>query len=557
MKQSASAMLRALERARENYAPGAGAQKRALLRALSSARLRTPREVRRLHEHLCYLHAYPDDARLFAQVERMLGSFARRSDLKRHHSALADSGIAGTDIHYRFFWPAARRLAARWPRLLEIDWDNVHDEDALARALPLIVTPVEAAWLQVRRPEPREALEQLCAGKVREGTFYVRRVEALAGDDFTREAFFDGIDLAMVLRAGRDTPSRTRARWGGSPATFRAAPLPRGRPDLRKALARPPASVRFVSPTLGRAAVELARDAMVTRARDLDAFSYGESRDVRIVDDGDGLQWLMIGTKPERRAPFRTAYGYVMLRSGVPVGYIQTDSLFGCADISFNTFPTFRGGEAAHLFARTLAMARALLSAKSFTIEPYQLGHDNEDGIASGAWWFYYKLGFRPRNTAIRTIVRRELARMKRDQKYRSPKKILRRLAEDYLYFEPGRERAPSWPRVAELGVRAAARLSSIAGAERETAARRCVTDAMRLLGVRSLSRTGAAVRTAWQHWAPIVVQLPGIARWSSAEKRAFARVINLKGARRESDYLSAFEAHPKLGAAMRRLCRA
>jgi len=557
MRQSASASLRALERSREDYAPGAAARKRALLRALSRARLRTPGELRRLHEHLCYLRAYPDDARLLAQVERMLGGFARRADLRRRRAALADTGIAGTDIHYRFFWPVARRLAARWPLRLEIDWDNVHDEDAFARALPLLVTPAEAAWLRARQPEPRAALERLRAGAVRDGTFYVRRVAALPGDDFTREALFDGIDLAMVLRAGRDTPSRTGARWAGSPAAWRSAPPPRARPDLREAIARPPAAVRLLGPRPGHAAVELARDAMLTRARDLDAFSYGDPRDVRMVGDADGLQWLMIGMRPERRAPFRASYGYLMLRSGVPLGYVQTDSLFGCTDVAFNVFPTFRAGEGAHLFARTLAMASALLGARSFTIEPYQLGQGNEEAIASGAWWFYYKLGFRPRGAPIRAIARRELARMQRNPGYRSPKATLRRLAEDYLVFEPGGERAPSWPRVAELGAAAAARLSAIAGADREAGADRCVGEAMRLLGVRPRAGTGAAVRAAWRGWAPIVVQLPGIARWSRADKRALARVIGLKGGRRESDYLAAFEAHPKLGAALRRLCHA
>ncbi len=556
MKQSASGLLRALERSSAVYTRDATAQKRILLRALARRWLRSPREVRRLHEELCYLRAYPDDARLLAQVERMLGGFARRADLRRHRAALTDSGIAGTDIHYRFFWPAARRLAARWPELLAIDWDNVHDEEALSRVLPLLVSPTEAAWLRVRRPEPREALDRLRGRKISDGTFYVRRVEALPGDDFTREASFDGVDLAMVLRAGRDTPSRTLARWRGSPASFRDSPPPRGRPELRKALALPPVSVRALSPRLGRAAVELAQNAMVTRARDLDAFSYGEPRDVRIIDDGDGLQWLMIGMTPARRGPFRTAYGYVMLRSGVPVGYIQTDSLFGCVDVSFNTFPTFRGGEAAHLFARTLAMTRALLGARTFTIEPYQLGDGNEEGIASGAWWFYFKLGFRPRSRAIRALVRSELARMKRNPKHRSSKTTLRRLAEDYLYFEPEGVRAPSWPRVAELGLPIARRLSAVGGADREAAARLCVAEATRLLGVRARS-AGAAVRAAWHSWAPLVVQLPGLARWSRAEKRAAARVIDLKGGRRESDYLAAFDAHPKLGAALRRLCRA
>ena len=448
MRRPASALLRALERSREDYAPGAAAQKRTLLRELSRVRLHTAGELLRLHEHLCYLRAYPDEARLLAQVERMLGGFARRADLRRRRAALADSGIAGTDIHERFFWPGARRLAACWPRQLEIDWDNVYDEDTLARALPLLVAPAEAAWLRMCQPAPRAALARLRPRGMSEAVYYVRRVEALAGNDFTREALFDGIDLAMVLRAGRDTPSRTRARWRGSAPAFRTAPPPRTRPDLRAELARPPASVRVLGPKLGRAAVELAQDAMLTRSRDLDAFAYGAPRDVRLVDDGDGLQWLMIGVKLERRTPLRTTYGLLMLRSGVPLGYIQTDSLRGCVDVSFNVFATFRGGEAAQLFARTLALTRALLGARSYTIEPYQLGRDNDEAIASGAWWFYYKLGFRPRNPAIRAIARRELARMKRDPRYRSPRLTLRRLADDYLYFEPEGERALYWPRV-------------------------------------------------------------------------------------------------------------
>jgi hypothetical protein len=444
----AAMALRALERSRGNHAPGAAAGKLALLRTLAGARLRGAPEVLRLHEQLCYLRAYPDDARLLAQVERMLGGFARRADFRRWRLALSDSGIAGTDIRDRFFWPAARRLAARWPKLLEIDWDNVDDEDALARALPLLVAPAEAAWLRACQPAPRAALERLRPRGMSDAVYYVRRVEALAGNDFTREALFDGIDLPLVLRAGRDTPSRTHARWRGSAPAFRTAPAPHARPDLRAELGRPPASVRSLGPGLGRAAVELAQDAMLTRARDLDAFAYGDARGVRLVDDGDGLQWLMIGMRPERRSPLRTTYGLLMLRSGVPVGYIQTDTLRGCVDVSFNVFETFRGGDAARLFARTLALARALLGARSFTIEPYQLGRDNDEAIDSGAWWFYHKLGFRPRNRALRAIARRELARMKRDPRYRSPKKTLRRLAGDYLYFEPDGVRALYWPRL-------------------------------------------------------------------------------------------------------------
>lgn len=67
--------------------------------------------------------------------------------------------------------------------------------------------------------------------------------------------------------------------------------------------------------------IDLAREAMVTRGRDLDAFAYGDAGDVRLIDDGFGLTWAMIGLVPERRPTLRTAYGYLTLRNGVPIGY--------------------------------------------------------------------------------------------------------------------------------------------------------------------------------------------------------------------------------------------
>jgi len=95
--------LAALEQAKNNYGPGCAETKVALLARLEHRMLRSAQAVNRLHEVLCFLRAYPDDAKILAQVERMLEAFHRRADLRRHRAALADSGIAGTNIYYRFF----------------------------------------------------------------------------------------------------------------------------------------------------------------------------------------------------------------------------------------------------------------------------------------------------------------------------------------------------------------------------------------------------------------------------------------------------------------------
>ena len=54
----------------------------------------------------------------------MLARFASRADLRAHRTALADSGIAGTAIHFRFFAGQALWLAERWPAQLRLDRDD-------------------------------------------------------------------------------------------------------------------------------------------------------------------------------------------------------------------------------------------------------------------------------------------------------------------------------------------------------------------------------------------------------------------------------------------------
>jgi len=535
-----------LEQIKDRYDGASAARKLALLRALERARLHTTRQVKRLHEVLCFLRAYPDNARVAAQVERLLKGFAQRADFRAHREALADSGIAGTTIRYCFFWPTAHWLAQRWPGLFSLDRDDHEAGDNIAGALPLLVTPAEAQWLREAQPSGFDALDAL-RGRATDATFLVRAVGAFPGDSFARESLFDRLDPSCELRPGRDTPSRTLDRYADAPKAFRRSPLRRERPNLRVELARPPRVVRMLSEQEGMRLVGLARGAMITRQRDLDAFAYGDARDVCLVDDGDGLAFALIGMRPERRTLLPAVYGVLTLQNGVPVGYGQADVLAGTAAISFNIFPSFRDGESARTFARLLTAVRQVFGTTSFSIEPYQLGKDNDEGIESGAWWFYYKLGFRPRAAAARRLVRAELTRMQAHPRRRSSPATLRRLAGWHLFLDLDRARPRGLPPLRILGERVAAQLAKGSAVDRAGALDHASDRLLELTGLKSLRGLTVNERLAWRRWSPTVLALPGIARWSPAERRAVAAVVRAKGGRRESDFTRLFDAHPRL----------
>ena len=556
---TAAQSLHRLEALRHEFGGGIAATKLALLTVLARGRLGHPDGVLRLHEQLCFMRAYPDDRRVLAKVNAILITFAQRSDLKRHRLELADNGIAGTRIHYRFYWPTAKRLAARWPAHFHIDWDCVEEPDRLAQVLPMITSAVEAAWLRGRGPEPRAALRRLAGAKTTDAAFLVQGMQAMAGDDFSHEASFDALDTPFVLHPGAGTPSRTLARHATSPVAFVRAPVLRARQDLPVELRRAPQSVRKVPIAEGAQLIELALSALVTRSRDIDGIAYADPGDVWMVDDGDALQWAFFGLAPERRQLLRASHGFLTLRSGVPIGYGQFDTLFRTADVSFNSFDTFRGPSTAKIFVRLLAAARALLGACAFTLDGYQIGHHNEEAIASGAWWFYYKLGFRPRNAAIRKLAAVELARMQANPKRLSSPATLRRLAADTLYFESDGVRAPLWPLLADIGAAAADRLAMLGVVDREAAVQVCSNRVMQKLGISSLAGLPgrkADVALAWRRWVP-VVDLLKISAWSAPERRSLAAVIDAKGGHSEREFLQKFDAHPRIAGALRALCGA
>ena len=556
--RSPVAALRRLEALRLEFGPDSGAAKSQLLRSLVRGRLGSRQTLLRLHEQLCFMRAYPDDRAVLERVTAMLRAFARRSDLRAHSAAFADSGIAGTRICYRFYWPTARRLASLWPRQLDIDWDALQDQGPLSAALALLVTPLEAAWLRGRNPDLKTAIEKMNGDKIGAAAFLVRRIEAMPGEDFTHEAFADALDTPMVITPGPDTPSRTLSWHAQSPVVFTHAPLRRNRPDLRIEIERPPRAVRAASPLEGAHLIKLALTALVTRSRDIDGIAYGNPRDVCIADDSHGLQWAFIGLVPERRQLLRASHGFVTLKNGVPIGYGQMDTLFGCADVSFNSFDTFRGAETAWIFSRLLAATKAVLGARAFTLDGYQVGHHNEEAIASGAWWFYYKLGFRPREAATRNLANAELARMQIKPLHRSSAATLRKLAADTMVLETQGMRAPRWEKLAEMGSLAAGRIAAMGNGNRETGLQECSRAAMRQLGLRNLKQAGGNptdARRAWDAWAPLVSLIP-LGRWSAGERRALADVILAKGGTSEREYLARFDAHPKLANSLRALTR-
>ena len=552
--QGVRALLGQLEKLRRLHDDANTAKKVTLLNQLGRLRFGRAAELYKFHDILVYLRAYPDSPELLLIIEKLLETFSARPDTRKFSNELASSGISGCPIDYRFFFHMSLWLAQNFTGKLCIDWGELEDEGQLLALVPLLGSFSESAQFDDFEFSAREWLSRLKHPVEGDGEFLVKRIAAIYGNDQEREATHDKLDVPFRLLAGKNCPSISNACYPVKSIVYMRDTVDQGRPRLEQLMQSAFFSARKMNATESRKLVNLARTVMVTHERDMDVFSKASEKDVRLVDCGDGLQLVMMGMQPTQRYLLPAIYGFLMLRNGVPIGYYQASVLFETADLALNIFSTFRGGDAAQVIARAVAVTHHLFGCTTFMLDGYQLGYNNRDSIESGVWWFYYKLGFRPRDSAAKKIMRTELAKMKRRPGYRSSVATLEKLSEYNMYYVKERsakeiDLSLYWNIAPGLSDYISRRF----GADRESGSRTCTKEAAQRLGLRKLPKMSAPERYCWNGWAPLVLQLKGVERWSTDNRRRLARIMRAKGADSEINYSKLMLEHKVLQRAILR----
>jgi hypothetical protein len=480
-----------------------------------------------------------------------VAALAPRALRRLHHT-----GIVGSTIEYPFGLPLSRWLAARLGRRARIAWAGGPDAERLAEALDLLVTPAERdafseggfavkGWLEVARAgRPLTDLQVLVE------VFDRSPLEAEM-QDWLYES------LGVRVRARLDAVvSRTFAKRPVGRLTFQRRALRRSGIDVAREAVRPVRIWRRASPALARDLIETARAAMATRSRELHAFSYPNLDDVLVGEMGRGLRGVLIGLQPAFRLPFEGYYAFLVVKNGVPVGYGGGWCLFETLEFGFNIFESFRQGESAWILGQVLRGYHRVFRMRTVVVDPYQLGADNLEALRSGAFYFYHRLGFRPRGPDILGVLRAELAKIARDRRYRSPVSVLRRLAREEAYLTlPGGSLEPEHRvRARDLAALVTRDVARRHQGDREAATREAVDRVGRALGARRWTAWPEAERQAFRRWALVVALIPDLDRWPHPDRARLVRVIRAKGGRGEGPYVRQLLGHARLGRSLRAL---
>ncbi|HNP55235.1 MAG TPA: hypothetical protein PKK69_11460, partial [Ferruginibacter sp.] len=255
---------------------------------------------------------------------------------------------------------------------------------------------------------------------------------------------FDRLNLCDRVKDVLFDPMQVFVQW--CPALFQlSAPNPAfaskqmiRQPDLNKIWHQPLPRRRDLS-TAGRYSyMAIMRTVLAALHRETDPVTYADPESLECYDLGRGFRLVLVGMIPERRLSLDAYIGYMGFKNGVPVayggGWIWADQ----CKIGLNILPAFRGGESAWIFAQILRAYRQRFALRQFRVSPYQYGAGNPEGLRSGAFWLYYKLGFRPETNELKTLADGEWKKVTEQKGYRSPFDILKKFTQAPLICNQG-----------------------------------------------------------------------------------------------------------------------
>jgi hypothetical protein len=527
-----------------------------LLGDLESAPRLSRRRLLRLHDTLLFMRAYPDDEAVRAAVESHVAALRARvgglTGGDPYDEALVNTGLPATSNAYSYSYDVLQRLVELFPGCVDIDWREFSNEILLVDTLNLAVASAETRgledeftavrqWLQIARSDADETDLEVVLRLLRRSSLSRR----------AQMHVYETCEIPVFYRLAQPESARCEVTLPAGPTAYQRAPVRRARFPLPPRITAPLGRHRRPDATAARDLLDRSLAALCSRNLEIHPLIYANAEDVTIVDADRGLRILVAGVLPEFRNAFEADLFFLIAKNGVPIAYGPAVVFAGCCEMGINLFPEFRGGEIRFIYAQFMRVLYHLAGVRYFFLTSYGMGDGNPEAIATGAFWFYRKLGFKAANPEVEALARAEVRVMRRRPGYRSSRKTLRELSytDAYLDLSRGACRPTDFE---ALGAAVTADIAGRFGGDRARATASCERETVEALGISNYPEWSRMERGPLRQWAPALSLVPGLSRWPAQDRRALSRLLRGRAIGHELDYARATASLSRLPAAFR-----
>ncbi|MFZ1786065.1 MAG: hypothetical protein WAU23_12750 [Ferruginibacter sp.] len=410
---------------RNSYGAKAAIEKLKLLHDMEIGKVKNKRSAGDCYSALLFIRAYPDNKTMYRLAGQLLRELqAHIQSNKNLQYQLYNTGITGTKLCAAFSFELVKWM--RKTRSNEIKLVGFEADDAKIQSiLSVVMSKTESEILQDANAGWKDWLKEL---KKPDEDLLDQIINIFDSSDIRPEVKEElwntiGPNVEIHFVSHDHLPeSLTRCYYHRALIRKEAKQQPLLKPVPVK-----------LSETEAAQIVDCSRMILVRKLRELDPISFTSPEHVSLYHLPRGISIALTGMVPTHRHPVDSYMGYLVFKNGLPVAYAGSWILFNSARIGLNVFADYRGGEAKYIFNQVLQLHARVYNLKRFTVDPYQIGKDNDDGIHSGAFWIYYQAGFRPLKKVQRELAAAEALKRQAGKKYRSSPAVLKILADSRM----------------------------------------------------------------------------------------------------------------------------
>lgn len=411
---------------RNQFTPESSIQKIALLEKINIEQVKNKQAIESFYNTLLFLLAYPANKTIYGLAETKLKALENYIKVNEAiQTRLYNSGVTGSHICAQFSFEIVKWLRKIYKRDVYLDSIATPDSQILY-IISAVLPRVESEILQDENSSWKQWMKR-CTLKGEDMLDTLLNIfDQSAIRPEVKDELWNALSIYVTIRLTQHTqlPASLTAKYYHKSLIKKAS--------LNERANDKPLQLKLTTSEAEKI-IECGRMILVRHSREIDPISFAEPSKVTYYQLQRGLSIALLEMRHERRHPIDSYMGYIVFKNGLPLGYAGSWVLFDSARIGLNIFPSYRGGESLHTFEQILKVHKRVYRLNRFTADPYQIGKNNSDGIKSGSFWTYYKLGFRPIQKDLTQIAATEAQKLKAQNGYRSSSAVLKKLADGRL----------------------------------------------------------------------------------------------------------------------------
>jgi len=387
-------------------------------------------------ETLLFIIAYPSDVRQLFLAEKELLRITRflKASRNRQNRLLDNSGMPFTHTVTRFSHDGVRWLLTN--RHCTTTLNSFEDPSLqLNDVLRLTLTSLEKSETTAGLSN-MDLMDILKVPKSQRLQFLVNVLARLDHHPYLKDHLFDRLELFVRVIPRDKSFSKAYNRLPNTTTYFNQELLKKFEvQDIRNS---PLTAGASLTDKYKKEVIEVVKNSMAITGRETDPTTSMEESSFRLYHLERGISIAIYGMIPSRQLPLESYVGFTAFKNGFPAAYGGAWVFGKRSNFGMNIFESFRSGESGYIMAQLLRVYRHVFNIHYFEVEPYQFGLDNPEGIDSGAFWFYYRFGFRPLDRQLVQIAKKEFEKIQAKKGYRTSHKTLIRFTESSIGLKLG-----------------------------------------------------------------------------------------------------------------------